>query len=110
MARTLKNDYKIQNVILESKSRTTAENAIFSREMLKTRGISKVLLVTHAWHMPRAKNIFVKAGFNVIAAPTMFMGTHGHSHYQYFPSMGAFATSYTALHELTGMLWYSIRY
>src|SRR5215468_5491723 len=52
-------------VILEDKSRTTAENAVFSRQLAMPRPGERWLLVTSAWHMPRAVGAFRKAGFPV---------------------------------------------
>jgi hypothetical protein len=37
--------------------------------LAESRGWDRVILVTHAWHMPRAAAVFEKAGVRVIAAP-----------------------------------------
>jgi uncharacterized SAM-binding protein YcdF (DUF218 family) len=55
--------------ILEDRSRTTAENAVFSRELAMPKAGERWLLVTSAWHMPRAVGAFRKAGFPVEAYP-----------------------------------------
>ncbi len=56
----------------ESLSRDTRENAQQVLPMLKRDGIERVLLVTHAWHMPRAMRAFGDAagpGMSIVAAP-----------------------------------------
>jgi uncharacterized SAM-binding protein YcdF (DUF218 family) len=56
-------------ISIEERSLTTAENARFSAELVHPRPDSRWLLVTSAYHMPRAVGAFRKAGFNVIACP-----------------------------------------
>ncbi len=59
-------------VSYEDKSRNTAENAAFARAMLQPKPGERWLLVTSAWHMPRAIGVFRAAGFPVTAYPTDF--------------------------------------
>ena len=56
-------------LILESRSRNTRENARFSAEMVHPKPDERWLLVTSAWHMPRAVGCFRRAGFTVTAYP-----------------------------------------
>jgi uncharacterized SAM-binding protein YcdF (DUF218 family) len=56
-------------VMLESRSRNTAENAVFTKEMVQPKPGERWLLVTTAWHMPRAVGSFRRAGFPVEAYP-----------------------------------------
>jgi uncharacterized SAM-binding protein YcdF (DUF218 family) len=56
-------------IILEPRSRSTAENASFVRAMLSPKLNERWLLVTSAFHMPRAIGAFRKAGLNVEAYP-----------------------------------------
>ena len=58
-----------ERLVLESESRNTYENAIFTREILKPKPGDVWLLVTSASHMPRSVGIFRKAGFNVTPYP-----------------------------------------
>lgn len=55
----------------EDRSSNTAENARFSAEFLRQLGVRRVLLVTHALHMPRAMRHFQAAapGVEFIPAP-----------------------------------------
>jgi uncharacterized SAM-binding protein YcdF (DUF218 family) len=55
---------------LETASLNTYENALYSREILSQKGIDRILLLTSAFHMPRAVGVFEKQGFEVIPAPT----------------------------------------
>lgn len=59
-------------IIVEDRSRTTSENGLFSRELAKPREGERWLLVTSAWHMPRAVGVFEKVGFPVTPYPVDF--------------------------------------
>ncbi len=56
---------------LETRSRNTHENATYTRELVVQAGLSdgRWLLVTSAFHMPRAVGSFRTAGFDVVAFP-----------------------------------------
>lgn len=59
-------------IIQEPEALNTYENAVNVQQILTARGISKVLLVTSAMHMPRSVQIFQRQGIDVIPAPTDF--------------------------------------
>jgi uncharacterized SAM-binding protein YcdF (DUF218 family) len=58
-----------ERLILERDSRNTWENAIFTKQLVTPKPGERWLLVTSAFHMPRAMGIFRKAGFDVEAYP-----------------------------------------
>jgi len=58
-----------ERLLLEDKSRTTWENAVMSKAMAAPKPGERWLLVTSAWHMPRAIGCFRAAGFPVEAWP-----------------------------------------
>ncbi len=58
-----------KRLILEDKSRSTAENAEFSRRLAMPKPGERWLLVTSAYHMPRSIGAFRKAGFPIEAYP-----------------------------------------
>jgi uncharacterized SAM-binding protein YcdF (DUF218 family) len=61
-----------ERVIIEDKSRNTEENARFTAAIVHPEASQRWLIVTSAFHMPRAMGIFEKAGFNPIAYPVAF--------------------------------------
>jgi uncharacterized SAM-binding protein YcdF (DUF218 family) len=65
-------------ITVESRSRSTYENAIFTRELMRPGEGETWLLVTSAWHMPRAIGCFRQAGFPVVAYPVDFRATGPH--------------------------------
>ena len=61
-----------QAMVLEEQSSNTRQNAANSAALLQARGINRILLVTSALHMPRAKALFTAQGLQVIPATTDF--------------------------------------
>jgi uncharacterized SAM-binding protein YcdF (DUF218 family) len=59
----------LSRVTFERNSRDTFENAVFSKELVRPDPGQKWILITTAWHMPRAVGIFCKAGWPVIPYP-----------------------------------------
>lgn len=108
MARVLERDFKSTVKWREDKSRTTWENALFSKQLADQHGINHVLLVTHAWHMPRAIYSFEQVGLDVTPAPTMFKSINlpGTSFFDFVPNINSLQTSTYMLHEMLGVLWY----
>jgi uncharacterized SAM-binding protein YcdF (DUF218 family) len=60
---------------LERRSRNTYENAVFTRDIVKPRPGQRFLLVTSAFHIPRAMGVFRRAGYDVVAWPADYMTT-----------------------------------
>jgi uncharacterized SAM-binding protein YcdF (DUF218 family) len=56
-------------LIMERLSRNTAENAAFTKALVQPKAGERWLLVTSAFHMPRAVGLFRKAGFPVEPYP-----------------------------------------
>jgi uncharacterized SAM-binding protein YcdF (DUF218 family) len=56
-----------ERIVVDSLSRNTYENAVNTRQLFETKGWPKeIVLVTSAWHLPRAIRVFEKQGFGVI--------------------------------------------
>lgn len=86
----------------ESASRDTAENARFSAAILRREGIDTVLLVSHAWHLPRAMALFRAEGLNVVPAPTGFTTPAAVGWMNWLP--GDLRAARLAAHEALGRL------
>ncbi len=61
-----------ERIEFENQSRTTRENALFTRAIISPKPGERWLLVTSAWHMPRAVASFRAVGFDVVAYPVDF--------------------------------------
>jgi len=59
-------------ILVEDRSRTTDENAALSKALVQPQPGERWLLVTSAWHMPRAVGCFRQTGFAVAAYPVDF--------------------------------------
>jgi uncharacterized SAM-binding protein YcdF (DUF218 family) len=96
---------------VENKSRTTYENAVFTQTILASENINHILLVTHAIHMPRAKEAFEQAGFTVTPAPMGLKGKASRTIISgLLPSAGSLKLTNELFHEWIGRLWYKLRY
>ncbi len=89
----------------ESVSRNTYENAILTAKLPGVDIQQPWLLLTSAWHMPRAMASFTKAGWNVTAYPVDFRTAPQTPWTEYSLSEGA-SRWQLALHELLGTVVY----
>ncbi|MBL9076668.1 MAG: YdcF family protein [Planctomycetes bacterium] len=92
----------------EERSADTRENARYSAELLHTAGVRRVLLVTSAWHMPRAAACFTRQGLTVVPAPTGFRGPAFTGWTDLVPRWSGLRDTCLALHELGGALAYAL--
>ena len=106
----LERDFKSTVKWQEKQSRTTWENALYSKQLADQHKIKRALLVTHAWHMPRAVYSFEQAGLDVTPAPTMFKSVDlpGASFFDFVPNINSLQASTYMLHEMLGVLWYRL--
>jgi uncharacterized SAM-binding protein YcdF (DUF218 family) len=97
-------------VVKEGGSRTTWENARRVAQILSQRGITRVALVTSAYHMPRAMLAFSRAGVTCVAAPTDYRVSKGRASLaEALPSFSALGQSFTSLREYLGIAQYRVR-
>jgi uncharacterized SAM-binding protein YcdF (DUF218 family) len=55
-------------IVRERSSRDTHENATCAADILRVRGIRRVVVVTCSWHLPRAVKLFERAGLEIVAS------------------------------------------
>ena len=96
-----------QQVLYESKSRTTFENATLSAVLPGINPSQPWLLLTSASHMPRAMAAFKKAGWNVTPYPVDFQSGEATPWSQYSMAQGARKWK-LALHEIFGLWAYQL--
>jgi len=106
----LEQDFHVPVRWIEIGSENTTENARHSFELLQQAGIRKVYLVTHAWHMPRAADVFRRAGFEVIEAPTAFTTRYRIDVLAFLPRADSLRDSKIFIHEVIGLLWYRLKF
>lgn len=110
MVRVLQDDFATPVKWIEDRSINTAENAAFSAQILKQAGVRRILLVTDAMHMRRSRIMFLQAGLEVVAAPTIFLSKDKIMLLDFLPGAEGLRRSRYAIHEWLGMAWYWARY
>jgi uncharacterized SAM-binding protein YcdF (DUF218 family) len=90
------------NVILEERALNTRQNAIYSAEILREKGVETVVLVTSATHLRRAVKDFAAAGVTVIPAAADIVGGGSTSIDSFLPSAHALWQTQVSLHEILG--------
>jgi uncharacterized SAM-binding protein YcdF (DUF218 family) len=97
-----------ERVIFEARSRNTFENAIFTHDLVRPVASERWLLVTSAFHMPRAVGCFRQAGWKVTAYPAGYR-TSGRSGFNLSLNVGQRLRSLDlAVHEWIGLFAYRI--
>jgi uncharacterized SAM-binding protein YcdF (DUF218 family) len=92
----------------EDRSSDTRENARGSAELLRRDGVRTVLLVSSAWHLPRAVAAFEATGLRVVAAPTGFRAPVLATAEDFVPHWHGLRDTSLALHEYVGRLFYAL--
>lgn len=87
------------DILLENHSRNTAENALFTRVIVKREGFNTIYLVTSGVHMKRAVLYFSQNGMDVIPAPSDALRTK-----MTLPISYNFLLANLVLHEYLGLL------
>ncbi len=98
-----------ERITAEEQSRNTVENAVFSRLVAQPKPGERWLLVTSAYHMPRAVAAFRAAGFAVEPYPVDWRTRGPAAAGQPFLSfVGGLGQTDLAMHEWVGLLAYRL--
>ena len=96
-------------ITAEEQSRNTIENAVFSRLIVNPKPGERWLLVTSAYHMPRAMGVFRAADFPVEAYPVDWRTRGPADLVRPFLSLSdGLQRTDTAAHEWVGLFAYRI--
>lgn len=95
-------------ILMETHSDDTASEA---RDVLPLAGHKPFILVTSAYHMPRAMALFQHLGMRPIAAPCDYEGRWNTKAFflDLIPAANALLQCETAWHEQLGMIWERLR-
>jgi uncharacterized SAM-binding protein YcdF (DUF218 family) len=94
---------------VEADSRDTRENAERSVALLQAAGVTRIVLVTHGWHMRRSLRAFEQAiaqrggGIGLVAAPIGLARDESIPPLRWLPSNEGFRGTRQALHEMLGL-------
>jgi uncharacterized SAM-binding protein YcdF (DUF218 family) len=109
MAESLRQDFGVPVRWVEDASLDTWQNAQFSAAILRADDVTRVLLVTHPWHMRRSLLAFARAGVQAYPADMPLDREPSLAPYNLVPREEGWAISYTALHEWIGLVYYTLR-
>jgi len=101
MQAVLRDEFRLPVRWVDDRSRDTRENAQYAARLLKEAGLTRIVLVSHAYHLARAVPLFEAQGLTVTAAPTMFEAQRQGLD-AWLPSLDALRSSRLALHEWVG--------
>lgn len=98
-----------ESLLLDVESQSTFENAEAARAILEPLGIHRVLLVTDAIHLRRAKLCFEQQGFEVVPRGCNYAGEFEWTVFSFLPSPDAAAEFQRVVHEWVGLMYYRAR-
>ena len=109
MREALEGEFGVPVRWTESESRNTHENAVRSARILVAARVTRVVLVTHSFDMPRATAEFASQGIESIPAATGIANGEIDTVLDVLPSLAALQGSYFALYEIIANTWRWIR-
>ncbi|MFZ3082711.1 YdcF family protein [Rhodoferax ferrireducens] len=96
-------------MVVSGPAQNTEQESAAVRQLLEP-GVQRIVLVTSAFHMPRAQRLFEQAGFVVTPYPVDFRVTvRGTTPMDYLPEAGALERTDIAVRELLGRGYYALR-
>ncbi|MEK7245144.1 MAG: YdcF family protein, partial [Pseudomonadota bacterium] len=95
-------------VVFENRSRNTHENAVLTRALVQPRPGETWVLVTSAFHMPRAVGAFRHAGWTVVPYPVDYQLEPDPPSGWGFDFLGGMSALRAALHEWSGLVAYRL--
>jgi uncharacterized SAM-binding protein YcdF (DUF218 family) len=98
-----------QRIIIEEQSRSTHENAVFAKELIRPGPGQNWILVTSAFHMPRAVAAFRAVDWEVIPYPVDFKVDPRTGLRANFNLLDGLGTSTIAGKEWAGLVGYRLR-
>ena len=110
MRAALERDFNVPVTWSDDQSRTTYENAHYIARLLLPDHITSVIVVTHAWHLPRALWAFERVGLHASPWPVPRDFVRLHRIDDLLPRIAALQESSFALHEMIGGMWYCLRH
>lgn len=110
MRAALKEQFAVPVAWIEDRSKNTWENAAYTAELLRPARVETVVVVSHAWHLPRVLWAFDRARLKALPWPAPRTPQRLSRVEDYLPSLEGLQDSFHALHEIAGMLYYKLRY
>lgn len=98
-----------ENIILTDEVQNTDQEAKAIKKILTEN--AKIILVTSAFHMPRAEKVFKAANINLIPYPVDFQNSKSKTTMMDFiPSAGSLSQTSHFVREMIGRLYYNLKY
>jgi len=99
-----------ESILLTDNVQNTDQEAKSVKKLLNSNDV-KVILITSAFHMPRAKKVFEASNIKVIPYAVDFISSHGKLTFMSFiPSAGALSSTSFFVREMIGRLYYNLKY
>jgi uncharacterized SAM-binding protein YcdF (DUF218 family) len=100
---------KPEKIVTEADSRDTEENARYTIKLCREKGYKKIILLTSAYHLPRAVFLFRALGAQELTPFPAARRTGGRRYFRDFLPGGSLEAR-LALNEYLGLAWYRLRY
>ena len=105
----ISNGIPSEKILVTKNVENTADEAVAVKELINPS--KRIILVTSAYHMYRAKKLFEKQGFIVITYKVDYKSTKNHSTtlMDFLPSAGNLELTETGIREVIGRLFYLVK-
>jgi len=110
-AAALRRGIPAEAISVLASSTTTAEEAARLAELAGREPFKRIILVTSAYHLPRAAFLFRRQGFEVVPFPVDYRVVRGQplTLLAFVPQAASLESAQIALKELCGLAWYRLR-